>query len=85
MTGVFEKTVSNMQEVAARGGKIILVTDPKGAKEATIESLGDPDAAGNGLDGDAAGLCDPGAVDGLPHRCGDRHRRLTSRATSRNP
>ena len=36
---VFEKTVSNMQEVAARGGKIILVTDPKGAEEATIESL----------------------------------------------
>src|SRR6202795_26492 len=36
---VFEKTVSNMQEVAARGGKIILVTDPKGSKEATIESL----------------------------------------------
>ena len=36
---VFEKTVSNMQEVAARGGKIILVTDPKGAMEATIESL----------------------------------------------
>ena len=29
---VFEKTVSNMQEVAARGGKIILMTDPKGAK-----------------------------------------------------
>jgi glucosamine--fructose-6-phosphate aminotransferase (isomerizing) len=36
---VFEKTVSNMQEVAARGGKIILVTDPKGAKEATINSV----------------------------------------------
>jgi glucosamine--fructose-6-phosphate aminotransferase (isomerizing) len=36
---VFEKTVSNMQEVAARGGKIILVTDPKGAAEATVESL----------------------------------------------
>ncbi len=35
---VFEKTVSNMQEVAARGGKIILVTDPKGAKEAPVES-----------------------------------------------
>jgi glucosamine--fructose-6-phosphate aminotransferase (isomerizing) len=28
-----------MQEVAARGGKIILVTDAKGAKEATIDSL----------------------------------------------
>jgi len=36
---VFEKTVSNMQEVAARGGRIILVTDPKGAKEASIESM----------------------------------------------
>jgi glucosamine--fructose-6-phosphate aminotransferase (isomerizing) len=36
---IFEKTVSNMQEVAARGGKIILVTDPKGAAEASIESL----------------------------------------------
>jgi len=35
---VFEKTVSNMQEVAARGGKIILVTDPKGAAEASVDS-----------------------------------------------
>jgi glutamine---fructose-6-phosphate transaminase (isomerizing) len=36
---VFEKTVSNMQEVAARGGNIILMTDAKGAMEATIDSL----------------------------------------------
>ena len=36
---VFDKTVSNMQEVAARGGKIILMTDARGAKEATVESL----------------------------------------------
>jgi glutamine---fructose-6-phosphate transaminase (isomerizing) len=36
---VFEKTVSNMQEVAARGGNIILMTDAKGAAEATIEQL----------------------------------------------
>jgi glucosamine--fructose-6-phosphate aminotransferase (isomerizing) len=36
---VFEKTVSNMQEVAARGGNIILMTDAKGAQEATIDSL----------------------------------------------
>ncbi len=36
---VFDKTVSNMQEVAARGGKIILMTDPKGAHEASIESV----------------------------------------------
>jgi glucosamine--fructose-6-phosphate aminotransferase (isomerizing) len=36
---VFDKTVSNMQEVAARGGKIILMTDAQGAREATVESL----------------------------------------------
>ena len=35
---VFDKTVSNMQEVAARGGRIILMTDPRGSAEATIES-----------------------------------------------
>jgi glucosamine--fructose-6-phosphate aminotransferase (isomerizing) len=36
---VFEKTVSNMQEVAARGGNIILMTDARGAAEASIKSL----------------------------------------------
>jgi glutamine---fructose-6-phosphate transaminase (isomerizing) len=35
--GLFEKTASNMQEVAARGGRIILITDRKGADEAGIE------------------------------------------------
>jgi glucosamine--fructose-6-phosphate aminotransferase (isomerizing) len=36
---VFEKTVSNMEEVAARGGRIILATDLHGDKAASIESL----------------------------------------------
>jgi glutamine---fructose-6-phosphate transaminase (isomerizing) len=36
---VFEKTVSNMQEVAARGGRLILVTDAKGAAAAAGQSL----------------------------------------------
>jgi glutamine---fructose-6-phosphate transaminase (isomerizing) len=36
---IFEKTVSNMQEVAARGGKIILITDEKGAAAASIDTL----------------------------------------------
>jgi glucosamine--fructose-6-phosphate aminotransferase (isomerizing) len=36
---VFEKTVSNMQEVAARGGRIILITDAQGARAATVGSL----------------------------------------------
>ncbi|MDR7031837.1 glutamine--fructose-6-phosphate transaminase (isomerizing) [Mesorhizobium sp. BE184] len=36
---IFEKTVSNMQEVAARGGKIILITDRKGAAAASIDTM----------------------------------------------
>jgi glucosamine--fructose-6-phosphate aminotransferase (isomerizing) len=36
---VFEKTASNMQEVAARLGKIILLTDPDGAREVHMDSL----------------------------------------------
>jgi glucosamine--fructose-6-phosphate aminotransferase (isomerizing) len=36
---VFDKTVSNMQEVAARGGRIILLTDAAGAAEAPVESV----------------------------------------------
>ena len=34
-TGLFEKTASNMQEVMARGGKIVLVTDRKGREAAS--------------------------------------------------
>ena len=36
---IFEKTVSNMQEVAARGGQIILVTDKKGKTAANIKAM----------------------------------------------
>ncbi|HWB34113.1 MAG TPA: glutamine--fructose-6-phosphate transaminase (isomerizing) [Candidatus Paceibacterota bacterium] len=36
---IFEKTVSNMQEVAARGGRIILVTDRKGEAAASIKAM----------------------------------------------
>jgi len=35
---IFDKTVSNMQEVAARGGRIILITDHKGADAASIKA-----------------------------------------------
>ena len=45
---VFDKTLSNMEEVAARGGRIILMTDPKGAKQAAmdqVETLTLPDMA----------------------------------------
>jgi glucosamine--fructose-6-phosphate aminotransferase (isomerizing) len=36
---IFEKTVSNMQEVAARGGRIILITDQKGAAQASVKAF----------------------------------------------
>jgi glucosamine--fructose-6-phosphate aminotransferase (isomerizing) len=36
---VFEKTLSNMEEVAARGGRIILLTDAKGAKQAALDQV----------------------------------------------
>jgi glucosamine--fructose-6-phosphate aminotransferase (isomerizing) len=36
---VFEKTVSNMQEVAARGGRLILMTDAKGAQATDGQSI----------------------------------------------
>ncbi len=35
---LYEKTVSNMQEVAARGGRIILITDKEGAKNANVDA-----------------------------------------------
>jgi len=34
---VYEKTVSNMQEVAARGGRIILIGDKRAADEAGVD------------------------------------------------
>ncbi|WP_117191171.1 glutamine--fructose-6-phosphate transaminase (isomerizing) [Rhizobium terrae] len=35
----FDKTVSNMQEVAARGGKIIFITDEKGAAASKLPTM----------------------------------------------
>jgi len=45
---LFDKTVSNMQEVMARGGKVLLITDAKGVAEAgegTWETLVMPEIA----------------------------------------
>jgi glucosamine--fructose-6-phosphate aminotransferase (isomerizing) len=44
MDALFAKTVSNMQEVMARGGRVVLVTDPEGALESdgTWKVLGMP-------------------------------------------
>jgi glutamine---fructose-6-phosphate transaminase (isomerizing) len=37
--GVFDKTVSNMQEVAARGGRIVLIGDAQGAAAHGLDTL----------------------------------------------
>ena len=60
--GVFEKTVSNMQEVAARGGKIILITDPRGRGGGGGAVAADAGAARHGDHGYAYRLCHPGAA-----------------------
>ena len=36
---VFDKTVSNMQEVSARGGRIVLITDRRGRHESAVSSV----------------------------------------------
>ncbi len=36
---IFDKTLSNMQEVAARGGRMILITDEKGREAASLASV----------------------------------------------
>ncbi|WP_372423016.1 glutamine--fructose-6-phosphate transaminase (isomerizing) [Salinarimonas chemoclinalis] len=36
---LFEKTISNMQEVAARGGRIVLITDEDGVAHAQLDTL----------------------------------------------
>ncbi len=71
---IFEKTVSNMQEVAARGGKIILITDQKGAARASVEDDGDDRAARRARDhlADHLRAADPDA--GLLHRRFHGHR-----------
>ena len=65
--GVFDKTVSNMQEVAARGGRLILVSDAKGAAAAggqSLVTLTMPDSSGGGR---TACLCGAGPASRLSH------------------
>ena len=41
---LFEKTISNMEEVAARGGKIVLITDDAGIEAKTFQRISVPKA-----------------------------------------
>ena len=72
---LFEKTVSNMQEVQARGGKVVLISDAEGIAAAGERLPGDDrDAQGPPADR-AAGLCGAGAAARLSCRGGQRHGR----------
>ena len=75
---VFEKTVSNMQEVAARGGRIILVTDAKGAARGHGRIACHAHAARHAGNSDAAGLRRSGATHRLSHGGHNGHRRRSA-------
>ena len=72
---VFDKTVSNMQEVAARGGRIILLTDPKGREAAQIDAVETLILPEMPSTDHADRLCGSGAASRLSHGGADRHRR----------
>ena len=72
---LFEKTVSNMQEVRARGGKIVLISDARGIAEAGEGCDGDDRDARSAPADRAACLCGAGAAARLPCRGAQRHRR----------
>ena len=81
---IFEKTVSNMQEVAARGGRIILVTDSKGREAAAIDAVETLILPEMPASVTPLVYAHAGAASRLSHRCHSWARMSTSRATSRS-
>ena len=82
---LYDKTISNMEEVAARGGKIVLLTDDHGMKDnehRAFRTIRVPKA--HPLHQPAA-LCRAGAAAGLSRRRVHRAPTSTSRATWRSP
>ena len=72
---LFEKTVSNMQEVRARGGKVVLISDAQGHRRGGRGLHGDDRNAGGPSADRAVGLCGAGAAARLSCRGAQRHRR----------
>ena len=73
---LFEKTASNLQEAAARGGQVIVFSDAAGAAKLTGHRGGDGGAAGGRSVRGADPVCDSGADAGVScggaegHGCG---------------
>ena len=72
---LFEKTASNLQEAAARGGQVIVFSDAAGAAKLKGIAAGDRRAARGGSVRGADPVCDPGADAGLPGGGAEGHRR----------
>ena len=72
---LFEKTASNLQEAAARGGQVIVFSDAAGAAKLRGIATRDDRAAGGGSIRGADPVCDPGAVAGLSRGGAEGHRR----------
>ena len=72
---LFDKTASNLQEVVARGGKVILLSDRRGCAR-LAELCRDRGRAARGRPaGRADPVRDPGPAARLPHRGAQGHRR----------
>ena len=72
---LFEKTASNLQEAAARGGQVIVFSDAAGAAKLRGIADGDDRAAGGRSVRGADPVRDPGAVAGLSRGGAEGHRR----------
>ena len=71
---VFEKTLSNLQEVAARRGRIILITDPEGSEGGGDGAIVNHHLAGYAGDRDPVRIRDRGAAHRLSYGGRDGHR-----------
>ena len=75
---LFEKTASNLQEAAARGGQVIVFSDAAGAAKLTRHRGRDDRAAGGRSVRGADPVRDPGAVAGVSRGGAERHRRRSA-------
>ena len=70
---LFEKTASNLQEAAARGGQVIVFSDAAGAAKLKGHLGGDGGLAGRRSVRGADPVCDSGADAGVSGRCAEGH------------
>ena len=72
---LFEKTASNLQEAAARGGQVIVLSDPGRRGQAAGDRHGDRCAAAGRSVRGADPVRDPGATAGVSRGGAEGHRR----------